>query len=135
MDARWQALAESTGLPVHGKNDLSPQQVSELSLPLLWTVLILAGIALTAGLVIIWLGRSLKKPAAAADSRSAGDQLAYFRLLYEQGECSREEYERIRTKLGQRLRQQLDLPAQPASSESPAPAEDPAGPSSNGPAT
>ena len=41
---------------------------------------------------------------------SSGDELTRFRSLYESGELGREEYERIRAKLGQRLRKELDLP-------------------------
>jgi hypothetical protein len=44
---------------------------------------------------------------------SAGDELARFRELYESGELDREEYDRIKAKLGKRLRKELDLPEVP----------------------
>ena len=77
----------------------------ELPLSLLGGVLLLVAALAASAVVIIWVGRWIKRPTTAS-----GDDLSYYRLLYEQGEFSREEYERIRAKLGQRLRQELDLP-------------------------
>ena len=60
---------------------------------------------------------------------SAGDQLSHFRSLYDRGEISREEFDRIRTRLGGKMRQELQLPQSPAPPA--APPRDP-GPGGNG---
>jgi len=83
-----------------------------------WTILLLiAALALAAG-VVIWIGRWARR--TNTETASAGDELSHFRSLYERGELGREEYERIRARLGQRLRQELDLPA-PGTEARPAP--------------
>jgi hypothetical protein len=76
----------------------------------LWIALVAA--ILLGALVIFLVDRWRKR--SQTDQFSAGNQLSRFRLLYEQGELSREEYDRIRGKLGARLRQELDVPARPA---------------------
>jgi hypothetical protein len=58
--------------------------------------------------LIAWLERWRKR--ADQDKISAGDQLAHFRELYERGELSPEEFARVRTLLGDRLKEELDLP-------------------------
>ena len=75
--------------------------------------LILEGVALLAVLaacaVLLWWANRWRKQAA-EPPESAGDQLARFRQLYDQGELSREEFERIRGLLDRRLRQDQDVP-------------------------
>lgn len=82
---------------------------------LLVTLLLMAALAVAA-IIIIWVGRWIKRAPV-----EKGDDLAYYRLLYEQGEFSREEYEKIRAKLGVRLRKQLDLPTPGAEPSAPPP--------------
>jgi hypothetical protein len=77
----------------------------ELPLSLLGGTLLLMGALAVAAIIIIYIGRWVKRP-----KTQTSDDLTYYRLLYEKGEFSREEYERIRAKLGQRLREELDLP-------------------------
>jgi hypothetical protein len=78
----------------------------------IWTVLILMAIVAGAALVIVVVGRWAKRPNSGLST--SGDDLSSFRVLYERGEFSQEEYDRIRAGLGKRLRNELDLPAQPA---------------------
>jgi outer membrane biosynthesis protein TonB len=70
------------------------------------------GAILVGALVIAWLNRWRKRQRDAG--LSAGDQLAHFRQLYEQGELSPEEFGRIRGLLGERLRQEMQVPVPPA---------------------
>jgi hypothetical protein len=89
-----------------------------LPLALLWTIVVFTGVVLTAGVVFIFLGRWVKR--SPTEMRSSGDQLTQFRLLYERGEFSQEEYDRIRTRITQKLRKDLTVPVEKA----PAPAAD-----------
>jgi hypothetical protein len=77
----------------------------------LWASLGLIGILLVGALIIWWADRWRKRTAAPPEG--SGDQLSHFRELYERGELSPEEFERIRGLLGQRLRQELDVPPPP----------------------
>jgi hypothetical protein len=85
---------------------------------LVWTGVLTGGLLLGA-LVIAWVDRWRKR--AAADDGVAADQLVTFRSLYERGELSREEYDRIRARLSSQLRQQWHLPP-PRAAASPPPA-------------
>lgn len=89
----------------------------ELPLSLLGGTVLLMAVLAIAAVIIIYLGRWAKR-----SKTSASDDLTYYRLLYEQGEFSREEYEQIRAKLSQRLRKELDLPT-PAGEPPPGPSE------------
>jgi len=89
--------------------------------------LLLAGLLL--GLLKWWQQSSPPEPPR------AGDELAHFRELYERGELSPEEFERIRQRLGTRLKQELDVaPAAPpaAAAEEPKPPEPPTPPAAAG---
>jgi hypothetical protein len=76
--------------------------------PLFWTSLALVGALLLGALIIALVDRWRKRPAQPV--APAGEQLSYFRSLYAQGDISREEFERIRARLGGRLREQLQVP-------------------------
>jgi hypothetical protein len=80
----------------------------ELPLWLLVTIAILIVVMLVASTIIILVGRWARTGEGPATS--SGGLLSQFRLMYEQGECTREEYERIRNRLAGRIRQELDLP-------------------------
>jgi hypothetical protein len=106
--------------------------------PLFWTSLSLVGALLLAALIIALVDRWRKRPAQKI--APAGDQLSYFRSLYASGDISREEFDRIRARLGGKLREQFQVPpradasAAPQKSD-PAPAEErPAAPPPSGPA-
>jgi hypothetical protein len=95
----------------------------DMALAILRGMLVLIAVMAVSAAIIIWVGRWMRRPAAPP----GGDDLAYYRLLYEQGEFSREEYERIRARLGKQLRKDLDLPAkEEAPPAAPPPNEPPA---------
>jgi hypothetical protein len=76
----------------------------------LWSsALAVIGVLLLGALVIAWMERWRKRPEQ--DKLTASDQMAQFRELYERGELSPEEFTRIRSLLGDRLKEELDLPA------------------------
>jgi len=79
--------------------------------------------AMVIGLAKRWRQRSTTAPPA------TGDQLGYFRSLYERGELSRDEFEEIRAKLAQEIKAELQAPSPPAASPLPPPP-----PTANGPA-
>lgn len=74
-----------------------------------WFLLI--GLILLGAAVIYFVDRWRKRPPV--ERLSTGDQLSQFRLLYEQGQLSREEYDRIKATLMPRLRQEINVPARP----------------------
>jgi hypothetical protein len=84
-------------------------------LPVLYLVM-----AFVAGVVIIALVQRWRRRASSLGP-SASDEMAQYRVLYEQGVISEEEYRRLRATLGVKLRQDIDAPVRPAAS--PAPAE------------
>jgi len=65
--------------------------------------LVLAGVILVGALIVMLVDR-WRKSVAKQDTLSASDQLASYRILYEQGELSEEEFEQIRATLGGELR-------------------------------
>jgi len=80
--------------------------------------------------VIVWLDRWRKR--SDANPMVANEDLAYFRELYDRGELSAEEFERVRIRLSRQLREELDVPAKapavPPAEQTPppgAPAEQP----------
>ena len=79
---------------------------------LLWTTLALAAIIVVGAGLVALLDRWRKRAAPAIFD--ANDQLAHFRELYDKGELSQEEFERIRERLGQQIRQDLKVPTAPA---------------------
>src|SRR5262249_34882370 len=97
----------SAALPVAGTLSLWARR-AVMDPRLLWATLGLIGILLVGALIIWWVDRWRKRSQEGLDS--SGDQLAQFRELYEQGNLSAEEFERIRGLLGKRLRQELEMP-------------------------
>jgi hypothetical protein len=79
---------------------------------------LLVGGLLVAALVVSWTDRWRKR--RGTDSPSSGEQLTHFRALYEKGELSREEFERIRSRLGQQIRKDLNVPQRPPPESPPA---------------
>lgn len=79
--------------------------------PLLWALLPLIVVLLLAAWAISLVRRWRQEEQPV--SLSAGEQLSHFRELYEQGELDEEEYQRIRGKLGARIRQEMNVPADP----------------------
>jgi hypothetical protein len=77
--------------------------------------LVLVGVILLGALVIYCLDRWRKR--AQAPSLTANDQLANFRELYEQGDISHREFERIKGRLAPLLREQLNVPESKSAGE------------------
>jgi hypothetical protein len=67
------------------------------------TVLILAGALLLAAAILKLVDRWRKRT---DDALSAKDQLAHFQQLHWRGELSKEEFDRIQSILGERVRQE-----------------------------
>jgi hypothetical protein len=85
MTVRW---------PAAGLSLLDPR--------LLWATIALVVALLIGAAVIAWADRWRKN--ADRGVLSPGEQLAAFRLSYERGEVSQEEYERIRARLAPQIR-------------------------------
>jgi hypothetical protein len=113
MTVRW---------PAAGLSLLDPR--------LLWATVALVVALLLGAAVIAWADRWRKK--ADPGLTSPGEQLAVFRLSYERGEMSQEEYERIRARLAPRIRESQPgvkgpapkPPAPPPEPEPPTPTPD-----------
>jgi hypothetical protein len=100
-----------------------------------WHYLVLLGVVLLAILGIYLFMRWWRR--TDSDRLSASEQLSEFRNLYERGELSREEFERLRSLLGERMRQEMEGqasaapgPQPPAAPQGPAPKPEP--PSNDG---
>src|SRR6267378_3263827 len=109
MVASWQLLAEA-----EQKVGLRAWRDQ-----LLWAGPAMAVALLLLALVVAWLQRWRKQVDAVQPTPD--DELTHFRVLYERGEISREEFDRIKARLQQRLRQVLDLPQPPAPEPGPNP--------------
>ena len=90
---------------------------------LLWAGPLLAGTLLLAALVIAWVKSWSKR--ARRQRWTAQDQLTHFRTLYERGELSLEEFDRLRALLSERVRRELEAPAAPVPAPEPRPPEPP----------
>jgi hypothetical protein len=95
----------------------APMFPKDLAWPYLSTILILMAVVLGTAMLIMAVGRWIKRPPSSLGT--AGEELTSLRVLYERGEFSQEEYDRIRARLKQRLRKETGVPA-------PAPADLPA---------
>lgn len=104
--------------------DVLIAQRSALDPRLLWATLALVGAVLLGALVIFWLDRWRKAPVETKPS--ANDQLAAFRALYERGGMSQEEFERVKARLTEQLRQEMEVPATPAAPPVPQSGDGPA---------
>lgn len=89
----------------------------------------IAAVLLVAALILAWVRQLQKKKPPL--QLNAGDQLAHFRVLYERGELSTEEFQRLRVLLTGRIREELAGGTAPAA---PTATEVPAAPTNNGPA-
>jgi hypothetical protein len=118
MVAPWYALADAN----------APRQ--QWRSTLIWAGVVLAAVLLLAAVVLVWVKRWSKRPGEG--TQGAGDQLAHFRTLYERGELTSEEFERLRGVLTDRLRREPGAsgPAAPRSQPPPATPADGGGPGS-----
>src|ERR1700682_4240132 len=78
---------------------LNPEDRKTLIIQTVWTFATIAGGFLLLALVLAWLKRLRKR--LPSERLASSDQLANYRILYEQGELSAEEYARIRSRLAQ----------------------------------
>jgi hypothetical protein len=90
--------------------------------PVLWISLVLVGTLIIGAIVIAVADRWRKRPGS--ERLTPGEQLAHFRALYDRGELSREEFERIRNLLGEQLRRDLHVPGAPQAQPAPPSAQD-----------
>ena len=101
----------------------------------LWPTFGLVVILLLAAMILSWFDRWRKRTDAAVVSPA--DQLNAFRLSYERGELSPEEYKRIKAKLAPKIKEQLNVPPtptdEPPTSEPPTAQPPPTTPSTDGP--
>jgi hypothetical protein len=81
---------------------------------LLWTALPLIGILLFAALVLYFVDRWRKRAAVHSDACTPNDQLSHFRSLYERGEMSPDDFEKVKALLAGELRKEMNVPAPPA---------------------
>ena len=77
-------------------------RVNDQSPRLWWATFILIAVALIFGLVVIYLTDRWRRRSGQT-RMSTGDQMAHFRELYEKGEISADEYNRIRQHLTVRM--------------------------------
>lgn len=64
-------------------------------------------LVLLAGAVAIYLVDRWRKRQIADDSHESAESLTSFRAMFERGELSKEEYERVRAKMAARIRQEV----------------------------
>ncbi len=82
---------------------------------LLWAALPLIGILLVGALILYLFDRWRKRADEAEEGACApNDQLSHFRSLYERGEMSQEEFDRVKALLAAQLRREMNVPAPPA---------------------
>lgn len=81
-------------------------------LSILWNTLWVVGALLLGAAIIAYVKNWRQRPVSF--HLSASEQLARFRLLYERGELSPEEFGRIESRLNERLRREMNVAATPA---------------------
>jgi hypothetical protein len=81
---------------------------------LIWAALPLAAALLLGAGIIYYVDRWRKRAEAPAAPNE--DQLNHYRTLYERGELSEDEFNRLKVLLGGRMRKELNLPVPPAPS-------------------
>ena len=100
---------------------------------ILWPTFGLVLVLLLAAVVLSWFDRWRKR--TDRDVLSPAEQLDAFRLSYERGELSADEYKRIKVRLAPKIKEQLNVPPTPTG-EAPVierPAASPPPPSPDGP--
>jgi hypothetical protein len=98
----------------------------EMNLELIWAAVGLLGAVLVGVIAIVWVDRWRKR--SAMDAGGPSDELTHYRMLFEQGLLTPEEYERIRRRLEGNRAGTDKAAAQPAGTVSPAASGPPSGP-------
>lgn len=88
---------------------------------LAWVLALVAAAVVAFGLAAWWQRRR------AGHRFGPNEQLAHFRSLYERGELSSEEFDRVRAVLQERLVRELEVPANPETTTPSKPPPDAAG--------
>jgi hypothetical protein len=91
----------------------------------LWLALALVGAILVGAVIVALVDRWRKQPLS--DQPSASEQLAHFRQLYEGGDISQGEFDRICGALEKQLRAEVNLPPMPAPEAGPSTGSPPDG--------
>lgn len=73
----------------------------------LWNVALMVGVFLLGAVVFSWLNRWRQRQLA--DDASPAENLTSFRRMYEQGEISKAEYDRIRARIAHRTKEKLGI--------------------------
>jgi ElaB/YqjD/DUF883 family membrane-anchored ribosome-binding protein len=84
---------------------------------------LLIGILLVGAAALYYADRWRRRQMA--DHRSTSDDLTSFRILYERGELSQTEYDRIRNRLADKIKREAALPPKPAEGPKPTGGESP----------
>ncbi len=90
-------------------NLLADDKLSLTDPRVLWPTFALVVVLLLAAAILAWFDRWRKRPDAAL--MSPADQLNAFRLSYERGELSADEYKRIKARLAPKIKQQWNVPS------------------------
>ncbi len=99
-------------LPVEGLNGASViARLPTWDPRFFWAALALVAAILLGAMVIAWTDRWRKRPAQGR--LGPKEQLGRFRTLYESGELSTEEFNRIHALLTAHMMEELDVPARP----------------------
>ena len=107
-----------------------PTTPAEKWFTLFWLTLAVASLLLCGSCLILLFNRLRKRKLRGRPT--TGDQLARFREMHERGELTSEEFQRIRSSLGKRIRRELNMPAPPPTIEPPGPRPNGKEPSDNG---
>lgn len=95
----WQAVAI---LPLQAPRSAWDPRLLLLSLALIGGILVAA--------VVLYLLKRWRTSLNEPEEACANDQLSQFRELYDQGQLSQEEFDRIRNLLADRIRQEMEVP-------------------------
>jgi hypothetical protein len=96
---------------LHALTPIADNKLSLTDPRVLWPTFGLVVILLVAALILSWFDRWRKRTDRSVVSPA--DQLNAFRLSYERGELSPEEYKRIKAKLAPKIKEQLNVPPTP----------------------
>jgi uncharacterized small protein (DUF1192 family) len=86
---------------------------------IVWS-LVLAGILLLAAIGFMFFDRWRKRPSGES-ARDTALTMSSFREMYENGELTEAEYERIKAKMAAKMREKLGVPMAPPASPPPTP--------------
>jgi uncharacterized membrane protein len=77
---------------------------------ILWPLIILTAVIVVGIVVIVWADRWRKRPVEL--SLTPAEQMARFQELYDRGELSQQEFDRIKARLDKNLRAEPPVPPQ-----------------------